>query len=430
MQMIGKAKRVWIFVNEGDLVAHKPAHLAIMDMLVREGASGATVFRALEGFGGKGEVHTTRIADIAWHLPMLILWIDGEEIVDRLLPALKEMVRRGLITVDETQVALFNPRAVRDLSKLKKAQDIMVRDLVTVTPRTLLPDVVAAMLLKSHRSVPVVDRGVLAGIITNSDLVQRGGLGVRLELLAGLGPADRDAAMGTVAAGSKTAADVMTTALSTVPPQTALASVAEMMAYRRLKRLPVVDAKGALLGMVSRIDLLRTIATGPRPIQAEEVAVGISAGAAVSGVMRRVFPTVYPEAGLGEVFQAVISTRLNRALVIDHEGRVLGLITDGEALERVTPALRPSVLRSVMNRLPFLHHSASDDVRAQHATARTAADLMDRDVPRASPSTPLSDVIGLMLDGAHKLVAVVDAEERLVGIVDRADILRGLVGKP
>ncbi|HTP28843.1 MAG TPA: hypothetical protein VMK12_24685 [Anaeromyxobacteraceae bacterium] len=32
-----------------------------------------------------------------------------------------------------------------------------------------------------------------------------------------------------------------------------------------------------------------------------------------------------------------------------------------------------------------------------------------------------------MLEGSHKVLAVVDGERRLVGVVDRADLLRGLV---
>jgi CBS domain-containing protein len=48
-------------------------------------------------------------------------------------------------------------------------------------------------------------------------------------------------------------------------------------------------------------------------------------------------------------------------------------------------------------------------------------------VPQAHADVPLRDAIGLVLPGAHKLLAVVDGQGRLLGAVDRADILRGLL---
>ncbi len=103
----GKAKRVRIYVSEGDLHAHRPVHHAIVALLRSEGAAGATVLRAVEGFGAPGVVHTSHLVDIAQHLPMVVEWIDKAEQVERLLPRIKELVKRGLITIDDTEVVLY-----------------------------------------------------------------------------------------------------------------------------------------------------------------------------------------------------------------------------------------------------------------------------------------------------------------------------------
>jgi len=143
--------------------------------------------------------------------------------------------------------------------------------------------------------------------------------------------------------------------------------------------------------------------------------------------MRRDVPTVHPDTSLAEVFQAVISTRLNRALVVGADRRVMGVVTDAEMLERLTPSLRPGALRSLMHRLPFAHPSPGDRSAEQHARARRASDLMDPDVAKATEDTLLGDAIGAMLRGNRKVLAVTDASGRLVGMVDRADLLHGLV---
>jgi CBS domain-containing protein len=211
-----------------------------------------------------------------------------------------------------------------------------------------------------------------------------------------------------------------------VDPRTPLPRVAEIMTHRRLKRLPVVDKHGALVGIVSRVDLLRTAAgrfDRKEPFARE---MGLQGNVPLSRVMRRDVPTVHPETALPEVFQAVISTRLNRALVVDADRRVVGLITDAEILERLTPGLRSGALRSLMHRLPFAHPSPSERTAEQHARARRAADLMDPDIAKATEDTLLGDAIAAMLRGNHKVLAVVDEAGRLVGMVDRADLLHGL----
>jgi len=105
---------------------------------------------------------------------------------------------------------------------------------------------------------------------------------------------------------------------------------------------------------------------------------------------------------------------------------VLGKITDAEILDRVTPALRPSALYSLVHRLPFVHPKAEALLAEQHANAKTAADLL---VPTVvvDESAPLREAIAAMLGGKHKIVAVIDAEKRLVGALDRANGLFGLV---
>jgi PII-like signaling protein len=105
MRRFEKARRVRIYLEEDDRVGHKPAHLAIVELLRRHEAAGASVFRGLEGFGGSRVVHTVNLGDLVEKLPMVIEWIDTAEGVERLLPEVEQLAPRALITVDETEVA-------------------------------------------------------------------------------------------------------------------------------------------------------------------------------------------------------------------------------------------------------------------------------------------------------------------------------------
>ena len=429
MDLAGKGKRVRIYLSESSRVGGESAWMAILELLRKEGAQGATLVRGVSGFGSTGRIHTPHLVDVAQDLPVIVEWIDAAETIERLLPRVEQLVHRGLVTVDDTEIVFHRPGPMREIPGQLTAKDVMSRDVAAVTPDAPVQQLVELMLGKGYRAVPVVKDGAPVGIVSNGDLVRRGGLGVRVDLLRALGTPELRDVLDRLAAANKVAADVMTPAPVTVHERTALPAVAEVMTRRRLKRLPVVDDRGALQGMVSRVDVLRTAAA---PFSREAAApseMGLSRDVPIAQVMRRDVPTVERDTPLPQVLQAVVSTRLNRAFVVDEERRVVGKITDAELLERLTPSLRPGAIRSLVHRLPFAHPSPAEAVAERHARADRAADLMTDDFASVSEGTLLSEAIARMLKGNHKLLAVTDDRGRLVGMVDRADLLHGLVAR-
>ncbi len=421
----GEGRRVRIYVSEEDCVGRMPARHAILDFLRRNNASGVTVLRALEGFGASGRIHSSRLAEVPWDLPLVIEWIDTVERVQQLLPKVLSMVPPGMVTVEPTTVALAALRQVRPMSDGVCVDSVMTRDVVTVRRNTPIRDVIARMRDRSVRAVPVIDQGRVVGMITHSDVVARGELGVRITLLPGLDPAEQQRRIDSLP--ERVAEQIMTAPPVTISSNASLGEAAETMVLRRLKRLPVVDGRGEIVGIVSRLDLLRTVADFGQRKHERDRAEGLQGDGPLSAVMRQDVPTVYPDAPLHDVVQAVVSTRLNRALVVDAERRVLGLVSDKAVLERVTPALQPSLLRSLMHRLPFVRSSEEEREVERHAVARTAADLMTTEVLQAGPDDPVYGVVAAMIEGGQKLVAIVDDEGRLMGVVDRADVLRGIL---
>lgn len=109
MQRREKAKRVRIYLEENDRIRHRPAHLAVIELLRAHGAAGASVFRGLEGFGGSGVVHTVNLGDLVEKLPLVIEWIDAPERIERLLAEVERLVPRALVTIDDTEVAWSAP---------------------------------------------------------------------------------------------------------------------------------------------------------------------------------------------------------------------------------------------------------------------------------------------------------------------------------
>jgi CBS domain-containing protein/PII-like signaling protein len=435
MENIGIACRVRMYLSESDTWRHQPTSAAVLEVLRRQGGAGATVFKGLAGFGVHGTIHTANLVDLAGPLPIVIEWIDTPERVELLLPRLAEMVD-GMITVEEVGVAKRPHRALRDVPPQVMVREVMtpVDRLDAASPQTSLRDLVEILLRKRRNAIPIVDQDQrVVGIVTNRDLVERGGLPLRLELLRALGAPEDPAVSGHLAAlhgEGRTAESIMTRDVTTIAPDVPLPDAAQMMLVRRLKRLPVVDHDGRLLGMVSRFDVLRTARDGYSPRVAAVPSARAQNGHAprvIGEVMSRDVPTVTVETSLPDVLDAVMATRLHRAVVVDEEGRPIGGVVDTDLMQRVTPAAHPGLMAALMRRVRSTSAEERDEWRRR--TAQVTGDVMR---PRealvvVSADAPIADVIDQALAHKIKLVVVTDADGKVVGMADRADLLGALL---
>lgn len=148
-----------------------------------------------------------------------------------------------------------------------KVRDIMTPDVLTVKADTSVNDVAKLLGQRDISGVPVVDeQGHVIGIITELDLIVRN---TRLEMPRfievldwGRIPLERPGhlrerlqhMLGTEAR------DVMTAKVITIGPDAEVEDLAELMVKQRVNPVPVVDADGRLIGIVSRADLVDMMA--------------------------------------------------------------------------------------------------------------------------------------------------------------------------
>jgi CBS domain-containing protein/DNA-binding CsgD family transcriptional regulator len=153
-----------------------------------------------------------------------------------------------------------------------KVGRVMTADVVSVRPEMPFKEVAERLLDAGVSGLPVIhDDGRLVGIVTEADLVAReaydGHWPRALAVLADVLSA-REHHWVTKAAGW-TAGDVMTRRVTTCQPDDDVRLVARRMLERGVKRVPVVDDWDALVGIVSRQDILRSLARPDEEIAAE-----------------------------------------------------------------------------------------------------------------------------------------------------------------
>lgn len=141
------------------------------------------------------------------------------------------------------------------------------------------------------------------------------------------------------------ARDIMTTDPITVPPDTPIEAVAALMADRGISGLPVVDADGRLVGIVTDGDLMRRLsAKEDKPASVFAALLGATAdqamayarahGRRVRDVMSTNLATVTEDATVEEVAHILETKRIRRVPVV-RDGRLVGVVSRADLLRAV-----------------------------------------------------------------------------------------------
>lgn len=106
----GPAERLRIYFGESDRFrGHGLAH-AILAAARERGMAGATVHRAIEGYGASSRVHRAGLLDLSSDLPLVVEIVDSTEYIERFLPEVSQMVRDGMITRERVEVVHYAGR--------------------------------------------------------------------------------------------------------------------------------------------------------------------------------------------------------------------------------------------------------------------------------------------------------------------------------
>jgi CBS domain-containing protein len=149
-----------------------------------------------------------------------------------------------------------------------QARDIMTTDIVVARPEASVYEIAQLMTEKRISGVPVVNTdGDVLGIVSESDLLHRAELGTEAKhkwWLKVFADPDQMARAYAKSHGLR-AVDVMSRPVVSVDIDRDLADVAQVLDSSKIKRVPVLQ-DGALVGIITRADLVRALCKEPRHI--------------------------------------------------------------------------------------------------------------------------------------------------------------------
>jgi CBS domain-containing protein len=417
-----KYRVIEVFSSEEARWQGKPLFSAIVQQVNDLKIAARTmVTRGIEGSYENGEIATGRLEILSYNMPVRITVILPEADCDRVLSKLGKMVPDGIIAIRDVEVYSH-----KTLGRLLP-RHMRVRDIMTPVPRkvdTTSPlDEVARLLLSSTFSgVPVVDvENRPVGVIAQGDLIYRAGMPLRLGLLAESG-AER---LGPIleSLSTKLAQDVMTRPAVTVGRDRLVTEAVELMLKKRVKRLPVVDDFGKLVGVLSRVDIFRAVVRECRDYTSfQQRNVVVEGLHSVSDIMRRDAHAVLPGTPVEEVMRIIDCNDIQRVCVVDGDGRFLGMISDLDLLSAFSDR-HPGIWDFFARKVPFADRGRQHRKLSEHLRAETAAEVMNTDIVTVREDSTIEDAIRLMLERAIKRIPVLDADGKFKGMISRDSLL-------
>jgi CBS-domain-containing membrane protein len=176
--------------------------------------------------------------------------------------ALEEM--KGYVDITEDDLkkiyAIALRHAAQRVARRVVVRDVMTRNVIHVREDADITEVTNLLSENRISGLPVVDGGGrVIGVITEADVLSMAGMNKE--------HAFRDIIRHILGeplpghTGSKRLRDVMSSPAITTGPESDIRDVALTIDEKRIKRLPVVDEQGRLIGVISRADIVRVIGT-------------------------------------------------------------------------------------------------------------------------------------------------------------------------
>lgn len=414
-----------IFTSEESRYQGKPLYLEIVNLINRQKISArCQVTKGIAGCYENGEIATHGIEVLSFNMPLEIIVIMPQQESARLLPMLEAMVDEGLMTVEEKEVHWHKCR------KQMIPRQVRVKDVMTAEPQTLAMDAPASEALRiligsRFHGIPVLDgQRRPVGMITLGDLLRNSDQPIKVGLFSTCDPVVVESMEHRLAGIPM--AELMSRPAVVIKEDEPLAKAVDLMLEKDVKRLPVVAGDGRITGILSRLDVFRTI-MDRNPDWTTFGLNGVQMGAATlaKDALRKDTPTLPPGAPVWDAIRVIDTTSVNRVAVVDPEGKLLGLVSD-KTLMAAFSAHRGGLLDLIVNKLSFtaLARKHADLLKALRA--RTVGEVMRTDIISVREDGLIDDALQLMVEKRLKRIPVLDYDGIFIGMLTRDSLLRAI----
>lgn len=114
LELTRDSKLLRVFIGEADKLGHQPLYEALVYAAKERGIAGATVIRGLLSYGASSRIHSAKLLDLSFDLPIVVEIVDQDEKIEELLEIVDEMIERAgcgaLVTIEKAEVIRYRSK--------------------------------------------------------------------------------------------------------------------------------------------------------------------------------------------------------------------------------------------------------------------------------------------------------------------------------
>ena len=145
-------------------------------------------------------------------------------------------------------------------------------------------------------------------------------------------------------------------------------------------------------------------------------------------IMTKEVLTVSPETSIADLSKTLENRQIGGVPVVDKEGRMVGVITESDLLERARDLEMPPAI-NILDFHFYLQIPSHLLRKLEKMLGTSVGDCMTPDPVTVAPDTPVSQIAALMAKQKVHTIPVVKAG-KIVGIIGKMDLVRAMVQEP
>ena len=99
--------RLRIYSDDSDSFEGRPFYEWLVEKAHDQGMRGATVLRGTMGFGGHGEIHSSKIFALSADLPVIVEIVDSRKKISVFIALFDEVLHKGMATIEDVDTVFF-----------------------------------------------------------------------------------------------------------------------------------------------------------------------------------------------------------------------------------------------------------------------------------------------------------------------------------
>jgi CBS domain-containing protein len=143
-------------------------------------------------------------------------------------------------------------------------------------------------------------------------------------------------------------------------------------------------------------------------------------------IMTKEVISVKPETTIEELARLLMKQQISGAPVVDHKGKIVGIVTENDLISKNSRLHIPTILRLFDAYIPLGTSKMESDIRKMAAS--TVEDICTKEIITVDEEASVEYIATIMTEKRIHILPVV-REGKLVGIIGKKDLIKGISGE-